>query len=382
MILVNRQLDADGSGIIELNEFVDWWVQRSARSRSNGGLIAMKLRKLARKAAQLYFTDIFTAVWNNDILLVRTFLESDRRVGSASDVSEYGDGWMPLHYSCYRGYLPIAKELVEIGVNINATNDLGFSALFYAAQNGFIEICEFLLVNGADPGVSGTSPDGKIFMCAVDHSIDNEDLKYLFESHKSCTPPDQPPSNRITVSIKENKGILSIELPPSRSISQLPIKRWHIILSTSSSTRAPSDSFETYVDGLNPSKQAHGNDENTLQVTIDKKWISSKTLSDGSMPNLILKISGIDPLGAESPFSDEINVAVDSTISRNISIILSPPQSKSGMNVDNTDDNDDYLGDDYDTNEDGPDVEDEEIDRLRREIDGDEADIGNDDMFK
>jgi hypothetical protein len=48
---------------------------------TGGGLIAIKLRKLARKAGQLFFTDIFTAVWNNDINLVKLFIESDTRIG-------------------------------------------------------------------------------------------------------------------------------------------------------------------------------------------------------------------------------------------------------------------------------------------------------------
>jgi hypothetical protein len=166
---VLNQLDTDHSGRIEMNEFVEWWSQRSIKSRSGifmnryaytnyifmcsifkdmyvrkhmfmcthyihiytytliyiymyiyniciyiqifiyinvciciyiyihiymyiyiyiyayihtgGGLIAIKLRKLARKAAQLFFTDIFTAVWNNDINLVKLFVESDSRIG-------------------------------------------------------------------------------------------------------------------------------------------------------------------------------------------------------------------------------------------------------------------------------------------------------------
>lgn len=338
----------------------------------------MKLRKLARKAAQIYYTDIFTAVWNNDILLVRTFLESDRRIGSSSDVSEYGDGWMPLHYACYRGYLAIVKELVDSGVNINAVNDLGFSSLFYAAQNGHLEICEFLLSNGADPGVSGSVPDGNIFMCAVDHSVDNEDLKLLFESQRSCAPPDQPPSDRIFASIKEGKGILSIELPPLRSFSQLPIKRWHLMISTAAapSKEAPSDSFEMYADGLDPSK-SRGNNENIVQVTIDKKWLSSKILSDGSLPNFILKISAINPLDAESPFSDDVKVSIDSTVSKIMSTSLSVSHSKMEENV-----NDDYLEDGYDTNDGEEQIENDAVETSRRERDKDGEDIDNVDELK
>ena len=98
-----KELDGDGSGSIDEAEFISWWVNRTLNARAGGGLIALKLKKLARKAAQLFFTDIFTAVWKNDLSLVKTFLEADSRMANATDTSEYGDGWMPLHYACYQG---------------------------------------------------------------------------------------------------------------------------------------------------------------------------------------------------------------------------------------------------------------------------------------
>ena len=198
MLEVIKQLDSDGSGIIELEEFTEWWVQRSVKSRSGGGLIAMKLRKLARKAAQLFFTDIFTAVWNDDLNLVKTFLESDRRIGNASDVSEYGDGWTPLHYASYKGHLSIAEELIENSANVNATNDLGYSALFYACQQGHLEVCTLLLDRGGDPSICGNVIDtnSNFFMCPVDHYIDSKDLLKLLKAHPTCAPPKQPPAAR------------------------------------------------------------------------------------------------------------------------------------------------------------------------------------------
>ena len=44
-----KEIDEDGSGQIDREEFVRWWTNQSS-SREAGGVVAMKLRKLANKA--------------------------------------------------------------------------------------------------------------------------------------------------------------------------------------------------------------------------------------------------------------------------------------------------------------------------------------------
>ena len=97
---VLKELDGDNSGLIDKTEFVDWWTQRSVKNREGGSLIALKLRGIARKAAKLFNTDVFTAAWNNDIDLVKSFVCSDPRAALSADLSEHGNGWTPCHYAC------------------------------------------------------------------------------------------------------------------------------------------------------------------------------------------------------------------------------------------------------------------------------------------
>ena len=371
MLEVIKQLDSDGSGIIELEEFTEWWVQRSVKSRSGGGLIAMKLRKLARKAAQLFFTDIFTAVWNDDLNLVKTFLESDRRIGNASDVSEYGDGWTPLHYASYKGHLSIAEELIENSANVNATNDLGYSALFYACQQGHLEVCKLLLDRGGDPSICGNVIDtnSNFFMCPVDHYIDSKDLLKLLKAHPTCAPPKQPPADKMRAFITEGKAQLSVELPPLRSFSILPIKKWNIELNSPNSN----DSFEITVNGLDPNKWKN-NSGNILEVLIDKKWVNSVYLPDGALPELTVKLSAINSLDVESPFTDNIPVSKGDTLSRHGSGVL-PHLSVNFMaplDAVEEDDDDDY-NDNFEEKENDFEENDETIEKLRREINGEES---------
>ncbi|KAJ1439143.1 ankyrin repeat-containing domain protein, partial [Ochromonadaceae sp. CCMP2298] len=107
------------------------------------------------KAAQVFSTDIFTATWNGEASLVKAFIEGESSLARAWDVSEYGNGWTPLHYASYRGHTEIVRILIAAKAEINATNDLGFTALFYAAQRSFLDICTLLVDSGADPSIAG-----------------------------------------------------------------------------------------------------------------------------------------------------------------------------------------------------------------------------------
>jgi calmodulin len=276
-----RELDADGSGEVDEQEFVSWWVNRTLNARAGGGLIAMKLKKLARKAAQTFFTDIFTAVWKNDVDMVTTFVESDPRVAVAVDTNDYGDGWTPLHYACYQGHGEIVDILLAAGAAVNGTNDLGFTPLFYAAQNNHLHICKLLVEQGADPAASGASPDDPDqFMCPVDHVVDSPELMKLFRTHPKCQPPEAPPADRTAASLSD-AGVLVVDLPPTKLFTTLPVRQWHLLLSASpaATARSPDAVMELLVPGVNPNTgQTRRVGETSLQlkVLLDKRALRTK----------------------------------------------------------------------------------------------------------
>ncbi|KAG5186554.1 hypothetical protein JKP88DRAFT_288770 [Tribonema minus] len=136
-------LDKDGNGQLCCDEFVGWWVGRTAESRSG---LAQKLQKVAAAGRRLMHTDIHTAAWAGDLALVRQFVSADAQMANAPDNTEYGSGMRPLHYAAYQA----SAALVTAGAKVNALTEEGCSALFFAVQQGRADVAAWLLSEGAD----------------------------------------------------------------------------------------------------------------------------------------------------------------------------------------------------------------------------------------
>ena len=248
-----REIDADDSGVIEIDEFVAWWTNRASQNRSNASLISLKMRKLALKAAQIFNSDIFIAAWEGDLELLNAFLMSESRLAQAADSSEYGEGWTALHYAAYQGHQDAVSALLDARADVNRINDMGFSALFYAAQRGHLEICKMMLERGADPCIPGIcllpqplgveipsgsgqesalAPAPEVFMCPAAHILDYPELKDIFQSGSSkCCLPLVPDYQKITASLCLSSSTLSLCITQTQKlISQLPVDRWEVKL--------------------------------------------------------------------------------------------------------------------------------------------------------
>jgi len=332
------EIDEDGSGSIEATEFVSWWTQRASNNRRNCSILSLKLRKLANKAAQIFFTDIFTATWKGDIELVKSFIAGEKRLAQATDTSEHGGGWTVLHYACYQGSFNIIEELITAGANINTANDLGFTPLFYAAQRGHDDICNYLIDKNADPSLYGCDPsvDPSIALCPVDFIVDYPLLRTLFENHARCTLPKKIPTKLIEASILANSNLLlKFNLSPrdyQSTLSILPLRKWEIILSfpfkkESSSLNnkiegnaeededaysdfedAPSVSDEVTVTITVPAKIPSS--DQLIEVSLNKDWLNQLIVAVQQTQDpvkVILKVCGVHCLGS-GPFSEAVEV--------------------------------------------------------------------------
>lgn len=324
MLSVMQQLDSSGDETVDETEFIEWWTDRSINNRRGGGLLAMKLRQLASKAQQLFSTDVFTAAWQGDLELIKLFIEAEPRNSFAQDTTEFGDGWTPLHYAAYRGHVEIVSLLLESSSTkasfANKQNDKGFTALFYASQMMHPEICKLLLDAGADPAISGTSDEFAVpvSLCPADLTADFPYLNDILRSHTKCNSPEVVPADKVEATLSEN-GTLTIDFVVKtagsfmKSISSLPIRKWHIELECINSSIQPH--------GLIINQLFHDEKQSSMSVSspVDKKWLRS-ALRDHDV-QFGMRICAVNSLRDEGPMTDLITVAFSARRLKQASIV-------------------------------------------------------------
>lgn len=110
--------------------------------------------------------------------LVKLLLEQPN---GKSALGIYNDNFAPLHTTAWCGWVEILQVLVEdAGAEINAVKQGNFTPLFFAARQGKLEACRYLLEHGAAvTPVSDTT--WSILHAALEST--NEDLIGLILSH-------------------------------------------------------------------------------------------------------------------------------------------------------------------------------------------------------
>ena len=332
------ELDEDGNGKIASSEFVSWWTHRASNNRRNSSIVSLKMKKLASKAAQIFYTDIFTAAWKGDEELTKSLLVGVQSLALATDSSDFGDGLTALHYACYQGHTNIAEILLDGGAKVNAISTLGLTPLFYAAQRGHHELCSLLLQRNADPTIGGSDPtvDAATYLCPVDFSVDYPLIRQLFADHPRCKAPMKLPLYTIQVALNLN-GVLSVKFNIAARdyqsvISVLPLRKWEVMLAIATSKSDQTDKIDLETKS-HAEDDDYGNDEfeqpeenkpsqqqrhvktatltfpasppSSLQAfdfPIEKSW-----LMEAGPGDLTLKIAGIHALG-KGPFSDEVAI--------------------------------------------------------------------------
>ena len=297
-----RELDTDGSGTVSQEEFVTWWVDRTAAIRKGGGLIAIKLKKLANKAARMFYTDIHTASWKGDLDLLKMFLDAEPALKDSEDSSEFGENWTPLHYACYQGHEDIVSELIDRRAVIDRVNEHGFTPLFYAAQREHVNICQLLLHAGANPTIRGTNPDYPDFtLCPADHILECNELYELFCTHKDCFAPNQPSIDTTDISLSMS-GMLTIICNYKSKLSKLPIRKWNLKWSSNGISNLIDDTVINNI-SFDDDKGLKLNYQFTDTISFEK------CLKAARNSELMVSFSLTNAMGS-SPWSDECSVSL------------------------------------------------------------------------
>ncbi|KAG2997395.1 hypothetical protein PC128_g22845 [Phytophthora cactorum] len=221
-----RLLDRDSNGVIDRDEFTQWWVGQSEGNKAVGE-VEKALARLKDLGRQRFRVDIHTACWNGFEDVVERLVEDGSELVNERDSSEYGNQNSSLHYAAYQGHTSICDILIKRGASINGRNGSGCTPVFFAAQQGHVEVVKLLLQNGAELRI----PESKNGLTPVDVCT-TPTITELFRN-LSGKPPSIPAAPALEpLSDTELKILWS---PPRPNLDEVvPVSGYKIKLSSPS----------------------------------------------------------------------------------------------------------------------------------------------------
>src|SRR3989442_10818691 len=112
-------------------------------------LIPLALAALVMGAGGTARPPLSDAVKSADKEALRSLLKQGVNVNAPE-----GDGTTALHWASYRDDVESADLLIRAGAKVNAANDLGVTPLWTASQNGSEAMVGRLLAAGANPNAA------------------------------------------------------------------------------------------------------------------------------------------------------------------------------------------------------------------------------------
>jgi ankyrin repeat protein len=126
-------------------------------------LTGLGLAALLAVGASAQDAAIATAAMNGDRAAVRELIKKGVDVNAAQ-----GDGSTALHWAAIKGDAELARLLIYAGANLRSTTRIGsYTALYLAAKGGHAEVVAALLAAGADPNAATSSGATPLMIAAA-----------------------------------------------------------------------------------------------------------------------------------------------------------------------------------------------------------------------
>jgi len=133
----------------------------------------------------------------------------------ASLDSTLGRGWTPLMIAAAEGHAETVSALVEAGVDVNATNALGRTALMFASAYGFLAIVQDLLGHRADPNIVPRDSTGWTALNAAAHNGHIDVIRALLDHKADLSIKDRQGQTALAWAAAQGKEELAQALRDS-----------------------------------------------------------------------------------------------------------------------------------------------------------------------
>ncbi len=133
------------------------------------------------------WTPIHNAVYEDHLEMATLLLKYGADVNAKTlcgpDYEGYRmDRYTPLIVATPHGQLETIQYLIEHGANVNDKEDLGNTALHYAASNGNLATAEYLIKHGADVNASNTHGDTPLLEAIVGREYEHAIVELLLNN--------------------------------------------------------------------------------------------------------------------------------------------------------------------------------------------------------
>ena len=119
------------------------------------------------------------------------------------------EGSDSIHIACLYGDIKKIREFLNSGVNINSKDFSNKTPLMYAAEDGAIEILDYLLKNGANINDIDIRGESALMIALQNHNI--RAAKFLIESGADLSIINEEDKNILTIAKEiDSKEIIEL----------------------------------------------------------------------------------------------------------------------------------------------------------------------------
>ena len=119
------------------------------------------------------------------------------------------EGSDSIHIACLYGDIKKIREFLNSGVNINSKDFSNKTPLMYAAEDGAIEILDYLLKNGANINDIDIRGESALMIALKNHNI--RAAKFLIESGADLSIINEEDKNILTIAKEiDSKEIIEL----------------------------------------------------------------------------------------------------------------------------------------------------------------------------